>query len=264
MNYLLKSKPKGGNKGKLLSIAAAYILLSLVGFFFGASFRRFAWATARPVWAAGTLIASPFSSIWGYVHFKGTLVRENLALQEENADLRVKQTGYDALLLENETLKSELGRAGSSPKVLSAILSSPPRSPYDTLVVDLGSSDGILQGSKVFAGDNLIVGLVTTVTPHTSLVALFSGEGQKQEAIVARTGASFVLSGKGGQNFELLVPKDADIVWGDTFVYPGLSQSVIATVYYIDTDSQSSFKTAYLRIPTNIFAEKYVFLEKSG
>ena len=152
----------------------------------------------------------------------------------------------------NETSKS---------RVLSRVLSKPPYSPYDTFVVDVGSNEGILQGSKVYLSDNIIIGVVKNVTSQTTLVELFSSGSLKQEAVLSRTGESFTLVGQGGANFKIEVPKDTDILWGDVFVYPNMQHYVLGSVYYIDVNSQSSFKTVYLRIPGNVFSVQYVFVE---
>ncbi len=185
-----------------------------------------------------------------------------MALQDEIASLKQKEIDYDAILAENQSLKAQFGRMENKNRVLAAIISKPPASPYDTFVLDVGSVEGVVLSDKVFISDTVIVGVITSVTSHTSLVTLFSGGGNKQQAILARTGASYELVGEGGANLELEVPKDTDILWGDSFMYPGLSTSVIASVYYIDTNSQSSFKTIYLRIPGNVFQTRFVFVQK--
>ena len=114
----------------------------------------------------------------------------------------------------------------------------------------------------VYLSGNVIVGSIVSVTSHASLVELFSKNTVGQEATILRTGNSFELVGRGGANFAVEVPKDTDIALGDTALYPGLSESVIANVYAIDSNPQSSFKTVYLRIPGNVFQSKYVFVEK--
>jgi len=142
------------------------------------------------------------------------------------------------------------------------VLSKPPRSPYDTFVIDIGSEDNVSLGDRVYISDNNIIGLIKNMTPHTSLVELFSNGNLEQEATLSRTGASFVLKGLGGGNLELEVPKDTDVIWGDVFLYPRFSPSMIGSAYYIDTNSQSSFKKIFIRVPGNVFSAKYVFVEK--
>jgi cell shape-determining protein MreC len=261
MNYLLKSKPKNTNRTKFIIVVSVYVLLSLLGFLFGSAWRRVVWGVARPVWATGTFISLPFNNIKNYFSFKNDLIAKNLSLEEQNATLLLKEADYDLVVKENETLKNEFGRSIGMRKTVASILSKPPRSPYDTLVIDAGSADSVTSGSKVYAGGNILIGLISNITTHTSLVSLFSSGGQKQDAIVSRTGETFTLEGDGGQNFKVEVPKDTDILWGEEFIYPGIEHSILATVYFIDTESEASFKTVYLRIPTNVFASQYVFVE---
>ncbi len=260
MSYLLKSKPKKGNWNKTISVLALLLFLLLLGFF-SASTRNIFYKIARPIWTAANAATSPFPKIKNFFVSRQNLINKNIVLEDELGALRLKEIDYDVLSKENQELKDQAGRRTDRRLILSRVLSKPPRSPYDTFVIDIGSEEGVIKGSKVYLSDNVIVGLVTSLTPTTSLVELFSAGDQKQEAILSRTGASFTLNGKGGANFEIEVPKDTDIMWGDVFLYPGLASSVIGSVYYIDSNSQSSFKTIYLRIPGNVFQTKTVFVE---
>lgn len=261
MIYLLKNKPKKSNFRKLFLVFGLFLFFVLIGFTSPAFLRSVGISTAIPVWKVGGMLASPFTSIGDYFSTKNTLVNDKLALEEEVASLRLKVIDYDLVSKENEELKLLLGRGSSSMQILAKILSKPPRSPYDTMVVDVGSSQGVVLGSRVFLSDNVIIGIVKNVTPRTSLVEMFSTGDRTQEAVLSRTGESFILNGSGGANFKIEVPKDADVMWGDMFMYPGLSSYALGSVYYIDVNSQSSFKTVYVRIPGNVWSTKYLFVE---
>jgi cell shape-determining protein MreC len=263
MNYLLKNKPKYEHRTKTILVTGFFILLSFIGIVFPNILRTVSYSLAQPLWFVSGALAKPFVGIGGFFSSKNTLINKNLALEDEISSLKLKEVDYDLISKENQDLKNQLGRSTHSDKIASRILSKPPVSPYDTLVIDTGSSEGVNLGNKVFSSDNIIVGIVTNVTPHTSLVRLFSSGNEKQEAVLSRTGASFVLVGSGGANLKLEVPKDTDILWGDVFSYPGLSASTIATVSYVDTNSQSAFKTVYLKVPGNVFSTKWVFVEKN-
>lgn len=262
MNYLLKSKPKNKHWGKTISVIVLFCLICAFAFLFSNFTRNAFFTISRPLWFVRDGITRSVSNIKGYFVFKNSLISENSSLKDEVANLKLKEIDYGVLSKEFEDLKNQLGRKGENfPSIVSRVLSKPPSSPYDTLVIDVGSSDGVSLGNKVYISDNIIIGSVKNVTPHTSLVGLFSTGGNEQEATLSRTGASFVLKGLGGADLELEVPKDTDIVWGDVFLYPKFSPSMIGSVYYIDTNSQSSFKKIYIRIPGNIFSIKYVFVE---
>ena len=262
MRYPLKNRVTHTLRTRLVAIVAVFLVFSLCAFLFPNVTRTVSYDIARPVWYVADVVTRPFASIKQFFVFKSSLVNQNLTLQDKVAALELKEVDYDTLVTENQDLKAQLGRTSSATRVLANILSKPPRSPYDTFVIDAGSADGVALDDAVYVSDDVIIGTVTSVTSHTALVELFSTSGMRQEATQSRTGTSLEISGSGGANFKLDVPKETDILWGDTFVYPG-SAAVMASVYYIDTDSQSSFKTIYLRIPGNVFSSTHVFVEKA-
>ncbi|MFZ2522609.1 MAG: rod shape-determining protein MreC [Minisyncoccia bacterium] len=193
---------------------------------------------------------------------KSELIEKNDLLQEENDNLKLKLIGYDELVVENHELKGYLDVNLANGKILSVVLSKPPVSPYDTFIIDIGESQSIFIGNKVYASDSVIIGTIKNVTSRTSLVELFTNSGSKNEVILSRTGSSYVLSGHGGGNFVLDVPKDTDIIWGDTFIYPSSDRLVIGTVNYVDTNSQSSFKSIHIKSPINLHSLKRVLVDK--
>ena len=244
-------------------IVCIFVLLAILGFIFPNFSRNFFTTISRPVWAVGDMTKSGFGNVYNFFSLQKNLVAENKNLEDEVNTLNLKVIDYDTVTKENADLKSLLGRSVSSNSVVSRVLSEPPESPYDTLVIDVGSGDGIVLGDQVYISDSIIIGQVTSVTPHTSLVEMFSTGDKKTESVLERTGAMYELSGRGGANYSVDVPKDADVLWGDTFTIPGLSASVLGSVYYIDTNSQSAFKTIFIRIPGNVFQTKWVFVQKS-
>ena len=262
MNYHLRSKPKSKFSGKAIAIGVFFLILCGLAYLFPDVVRNTTRTVSLPFWHGSSALTGAYSHIKEFFIFKNTLISENAILKAEAASLKLKEMDYDILMKENQDLKNQLGRLDISPRILSKVLSKPPSSPYDTFILDAGSNQGVALGNKVYLSDNVIIGLIKNVTPRTSLVELFSSSAVKQESVLSRTGASYGLNGNGGANFVLEVPKDADILWGDVFIYPALTTSVIGAVYYIDTNSQSAFKTVYIRIPGNVFTAQSVYIEK--
>ena len=263
MNYPLKSKPKHEHRLRIILVIGLFLSLSLLAFILPNFTRSVLYTISRPLWLMSDSVSESFLGIKGYFSFKNALIKRNSALEEELASLKLKETDYDFISAEIADLKTELGRSGSMSRIYSQVLSKPPRSPYDTLVIDQGITEGISVGNKVYLSGNIVSGVGSWVTAHTSLVELFSSGNQKQEVVLSRTGVSFELKGRGGANFQLEVPKDTDIAIGDVFEYPGISSSIIGSVYHIDSGSQSSFKIIYVRIPVNVFSAKSVYVEKN-
>ncbi len=264
MNYHLKSKPKTSGRTKVFLIASAFIFLSLSAFLFPNALRTLFYDVSRPVWLLTDGVGNSITGIKNFFESKSALVSENASLRDELSSLKLKVIDYDTLSKANQDLLNQIGRKDNRDRVPSRVLSGPPLSPYDTFVIDVGSDLGVSVGDKVYYSDSVIIGKVSSLTPNTSLVELFSSGNQKTESTLERTGASFVLSGAGGGNITLEVPKDTDVLWGDVFVYPGIAPSVLGSVYYIDNNSQSAFKTVYIRVPGNLFSAQWVFVEKNS
>lgn len=239
-----------------------FSLLMLSGFIFPNFLRTKLTTISMPIWFVRDNISSSFYNTTEYFRFKSNLISQNDKLNSELQILKLKLVDYDFLIKENQDLKSQMGRSENSNRILSRILSKPPESPYDTLVLDAGNNAGIKKGSKVFLSNNVLIGIIVDVTAKTSLVELFSKGDTKHNLVLERTGATYEVVGEGAENMLVLVPKEADVLWGDSFVYPGLNSSVVGNVYYIDTNSQSSFKGVYLKIPGNVFSTKWVFVEQ--
>lgn len=262
MSYLLKSKPKKTVSLKVIFASLLFVFLFFLLFFFPNGSKSIVYTVAKPFWNIAEYSMKPFSILNNYIKTKNSIIEDNLSLNDEISRLRLKEIDYYILLKQTDDLKSQLGRINTTGKTVARILSKPPLSPYDTFVVDVGQDQEVKVESKVFVSDNIIIGMVRNVNSNTALVELFSSSGVEHEAVSERIGTTFKLTGLGGGNFKIEVPKDVDILWGDSFVYPNLTSAVLGNVYFIDSNAQSSFKTVYVRTPINVFSSKYVFIEK--
>lgn len=260
MNFLLKSKPKRTYDVKILIILGVFGFFLLLSYLFPVFFKSTAQVAMKPLWYFKEKTGTTFSFATDFISFKSSLIKENEILKDEVGRLRLNRIDYDLLFKENEELKAMLGMKKSEMKLVTNVLSKPPQSPFDTLVLSSGKDSGIEVGDKVYISDSIIVGEISDVYDQTSIAKLYSTGGLKTEVIVSRTGESFVITGAGGENFTLEVPKDTDILWGDTFIYPGNDDYILATVYYVDTNSQSSFKTINMRIAGGMNKLKRVFV----
>ncbi len=215
---------------------------------------------AKPLWIIRDGITYSTTGFFGYFERVKTLQKENDALREELYMVKVKEYQFDQALVEYADLKLLMNASSSqvSSAITARVISKPPFTPYDTFVVDKGSEDGVVMGDLVYANNALVIGRVHQVTQHNAYITLFSSGDQTQEFVVSRTGVSVATTGMGGGNFALYVPKDFDIVVGDTLSEPSYDIGIVATVYALDETSQNSFKRVYARVPKAIFQSKFV------
>jgi cell shape-determining protein MreC len=214
-------------------------------------------------------------SIGAYFISKNSLYLQNQNLQSQLDENVARDLNYNSVLAENESLKEILGRKNvSAVMILSAILSKPNQSVYDTLVIDTGAREGIQAGDIVFALGNAPIGRVSLVYANSSKVILFSSSGEKTQAVIAGkparnathsvAGGNVFLEivGRGGGNFEMIIPKDFTLTKGDQVVLPGIFPYVLGVVETIISDPRDPFVKALLTSPVNIQELKFVEVEK--
>jgi cell shape-determining protein MreC len=208
----------------------------------------------------GGSVVNGFSS---YFNSKKLLFLENENLKMQIAIYEGKNSNYNSILEENLKLKDTLGRKIEKVDlILASILSKPNRSPYDILVIDIGVKDGAYVGQKVFALGNVPIGKIADVYESTSKVVLFSSPGEKTDVIISGNSVVMQLVGRGGGNFEMILPRDFTIEKGVEVILPGITPQVVGVVDTILSDPRDSYQKALLLIPVNIFQLKFVELEK--
>ena len=231
------------------------------GIFKGLSY--VAGAVFKPVLVAGSNVGNTFTNISTYFASKNSLTKENEDLKLKLSDKDAQMANYNVLLDENNKLKNVLERKNTKVNfILSAILAKPNQSPYDTLIIDAGNNQGASAGDLVFALGNIPIGRVSEVGPNSSKVILFSSPGEKTEVVIEGRDVFTTITGRGGGNFEMIVPRDFTLEKGTTVVLPGITPYVVGIVQTIVSDPRDAFTKALLVSPVNIFELKFVEVQK--
>lgn len=262
MSYL---QDKSRQRKKVRLLAVSVLLLFFLFYFRTGIWSGLSYASGevfRPVIVLGNNLGGKFKNLGAYFSFKKSLNDENETLLKELEEARAKMLNYDLLSRENESLKEILGRQKENQRlILTAILSKPNQSAYDTLLVDAGENEGVKIGDLVFALGDIPVGRVGSVTPNTSKIILFSSAGEKTQAVISENSVFYELIGRGGGNFEMILPRDIVLLKGDQVAMPGLYPYVLAVVEEIISDPRDPFTKAILVSPVNIQQLKFVQVE---
>ena len=272
MSYLLDKKIK---KKKVLNVALV-VFLCLVLFYFRIGVFNFlsliGHSIFRPILIVGNNFGEKLGNLGSFFSAKSALYLENENLKSELMQNKLRMFDYDSLLAENIGLKEILGRknparpsGAGGEKVsmtLSAILSKPNRSPYDTLIIDAGTKQGLKVNNLVFASGNVPIGRVAEIYANSAKVILFSNSGEKTQVIVGEKNVFMEIVGRGGGNFEMILPKDLILSKGNQVVLPGIVPYVVATVEKMISDPRDPFVKALLVSPVNVQELKFVEVQK--
>ncbi len=262
MSYLQDRKSK--NK-RNLRLFLAFIFLVIFIIFRSAIFSFLSFTAQKvfkPVLVLGNNTGSGVSGFISTFRSKQSLIKENEELKMKLNEALVRNLATNSLVDENTKLKEILGRKSGGEMILGNILSKPNQSLYDVLIIDIGSSLGVEVGDEVFALGSIPIGRVAEVFETSAKVTLFSSWKEKTEVIVDGSDVFMNIVGRGGGNFEMILPRDFEIENGEEVVSPGAGPSVVATVVTVISDPRDAYKKALLISPVNIQELKFVQVRK--
>lgn len=258
MSYLLDRKNK---QKKLRNIILSIVLFSIIIYFNNPIFTNLSYVANKifkPVLVVGDNISSNLENKSYLLQSKKSLYLENENLRKELNEMSAQIYNFSALENENNKLKEIFNRQNDKNLILATILSKPNKSIFDTIIIDVGEKDGIEVGNVVFALGRIPIGRVVEVFLDSSKVVLFSTSGEKTEIVITEGDVFMEIIGRGGGNFEMILPRDFEILKGATVSLPGLDSSVIAKVETIISDPRDSYQKALLTSPVNIQNLRFV------
>lgn len=260
-NFLRDSGPRriiGSRENPARRFYAILGILIIVSFlFFGrhvlsAQFVAF----AEPLWFFEKKIESilsPLTSVWANsVELKAQNAQLIQEANEKNLELRQLLRVIDDykkigdLYSERERFDRSARDEGS----LALVLSRPPVSPYDTLVIKIDESSNIKEGDFVYAPGGILLGETREVSGTRAKVLLYSSPGEMRSGFLSGVGA-VELEGRGGGNFETQLPKETRITPSASITYEGGS-TILARVGTTTQTEGDSFQRVFAQLPINI------------
>lgn len=250
MNYhLIRSSIR--RKGRFANSRLALVFFAFIVFSYFVPPRlasRGVAVLAAPFWRAGAWVVASTSNTLGFFTSRQTLLNELAAFRAKLGVLEGERKELSALREENAAFRKEMGKSGETSKVLvAAILATPPRSPYDTVILDAGSRDGVAIGDEVLS-ESVLIGRVSEVRSATSVVSLFSSPGARIPITVihAGVGLSVEAEGQGGATFIARLPRNLLIAEGDEVRFRDRPLAPFAVVVAIIGNENDPFKTIYI------------------
>jgi len=164
--------------------------------------------------------------------------------EKELSRIRYQSVLSDALIKENEQLLHELDIQENSEVGVGRIVSRPPRTHYDTLLIALNDTHTVSKGDLVLF-NTILLGEVSKVSKEAALVTLFSSPGTVLDVRVGEPSAIVVAQGLGGGAFVFDVPNEVRVESGDYVTSASHSTRVVAVVQNVIEEPDKTTKRVH-------------------
>lgn len=255
---LIKSERKALSRRALFALAGGSLLL--LSHLYPGFFKEAAQRFALPFWRLEASLSERVSRFLGSLASKSALETRVRILSQELEEARAALSDRAVLLAENRELKAlrkEAGETGGT-RALAAILASPPRAPYDTLILDAGREKGVRAGDGVLVG-GMELGSITEVFARTSRATLFSSAGVRTPVLIHHHGKATPAEavGAGGGAFRVILPAGVSVSEGDAVSRPGRS-ALFAVVLRTERGVTDSFQLVHFKNPVPVGERLFV------
>jgi rod shape-determining protein MreC len=214
---------------------------------------RVVLALTEPLQAALTQSGRSVAALWERYVWLVDTQEQNLALVEENRELRASLQGVTETRLENQRLKKLLDFVETDPRpVLPAMVVAEDAGSWArTIVIDKGERQGVREGLPVVVAEG-VVGRVIKVAPGSARVLLVIDASSSVAGLVQRFRTRGVARGNGrGLSFEYAL-REAVVEVGDLVVTSGMGGLfpkglVLGQVTSVQRQDSSLFQQIELR-----------------
>ncbi len=223
-------------------------------------------AIGGPLWKFKTqrIDNSVMASIVSYFGSKSGLEKENKQLKDKVSELEMKLVDYDVIKSENDSLRTSLGmRSINDDVVFAYVLKRPSATPYDTLVLGAGITEGVRVGDGVRVGGTQYIGTITRVNNNTSIATLYSTPENTHEVVIADI-LSGTAEGIGNGNFLITLPRDISVSEGMSVRLSSFPRTLLGFIESVEKEPSESFQDILVRSPIRIQTLNHVFITRSS
>ena len=250
------------NKIKRLGLISFFVVIVFFGTYLQSFFSPLFTRVLSPFFSVGTIIKESIFSALPYLKNKQSLISENERLTKIVDD-------YSQLRMQYDSLKKELSLINSSRAVQDLenaffvyVIRAPDATPYDTFLLSSGEKEGVRVGRKVFLLNSIPIGTITFVYENTSLAKLYGSPGESFLAIIGDKEIRGTATGRGGGNFEMILPHGAEVKLDDEIRIPEISEFPFSKVEDITSTEGGTFIRVLFKAPYSVLGTSVVAVEK--
>mgnify|MGYP001581860918 CR=1 FL=1 len=208
---------------------------------------------AQSIFVIGNAASDSLANLFGSFRAKNSLVKENSDLREEISRMQAQVLDRNLLEERLQMIEESRGHLEDDNRVISTVISTPWRSPYDTLVIDRGEEVGIRQGDLVVYAGSSALGRIVEVYPSGAKIMLFSSPQEKELAVlIGESRIPAKSRGRGMGNFEAKMPQGSAISVGSDVLLVEDPSIILGVVGLVEEKDSTLLMRVLFRTPFNI------------
>ena len=255
--FSLKKRESSHRRSKALWLGTTLFAAALLIVFLGRGVIGGALAgVTEPLYTMRALTIQSAAQFPSYFRDRGVLIDRIASLEEENARLRSRVMAEDG---DAERKAGTMTVGGVfEERIVAGVLARPPFLPYDAVLLDRGSEDGVREGAVLYVSEEEAVGTIARTFRGSSLAALFSTPGIETSVYVIGPDIYTQAYGEGNGIVRVSVPQGVSIGEGDTVVLPGLSGGVLGTFDVIRSEPTEPEQSGFISLQPSVQSLRFV------
>lgn len=225
----------------LISIGVALVVL----YFFGGALGVAGTALSRPFFEVRNWVSGVISPVGSYFKSREELEAKNTELSQKLASFAYTEAEINRLAAQNAEL-SMLSGGAAEERVVAGVIARPPFVPYDTVFIDRGADDGIVEGAAVYHSQNQVLGIVAKTYPKTAMVVLASSPGVETTAYIVGPNIYTTARGEGGGVIRIGVPQGISVSEGNTVIIPSVASGILGEVHEVRSSPSQPEQYAFV------------------
>lgn len=187
-----------------------------------------------PLVAIETWLMESDSVVPAYLRDRNNLLGRIEELEKQLISKQSANGTEELLRQENEELRSLLGQENED-RIGAAVIGRPSALPYDVIVLDKGSKDGVVADTPVYVGSNQVVGFVAAAFTHTSVVTLATTPGFSSTVYIYGPDIYTTAEGMGGGTLRVNVPQGIELASGNLVVLPSFTSGIYGEISVVES-----------------------------
>lgn len=222
---------------------AALVVLYLAGNLLGSAVSLI----TAPIYGVRHWLAESSGTVPMYFRSRNELLQEIDMLKDRIVTLGGQDATTARLSAENAEYRALLSSKDPA-RIAAGVVARPPYIPYDVLLIDRGSAEGVKERAVVYYANDHAIGFVGRVFEHSALVTLFSTAGVETTVYVIGPNIFTTAYGEGGGVLRVSVPQGMPLQEGDTVIMPSLEAGILGQVRTTESVSTQPEQFGYVTL----------------